>query len=162
MYLTYLIKTGHKWLGRSIGLLLFLFYSVQVYSQPIVHTAGDAWQLKVDSAFSLIKKYDPEKYILLDSVCDEVDFWLGEFSSYNIDKEGKSTIYISVKDIKLNSINNLACVLIHESLHLYFRKINLSISHEIEEKICYRYELEFIEKIPNAESWLLIHAKNNS
>ena len=139
--------------------LIFLFTPF-LYSQPIVHTAGDSWQFQVDSAFSIIKRYDPKKYELLDSVCDEVDFWLGDFSSCFY-KQGSSVIYISVNDVKLNSINNLACILVHESLHLYFDSAGLHPPKSAEEKICYAYELDFLRKIPNAEPWLLDHAKIN-
>jgi hypothetical protein len=146
----------------SFLLGLFFIFSFPLHSQPIIHTAGDGWQLKIDSALSVIKEHDPEKYALLDLVCDEVDFWIGDFSSSEVNKEGKAIIYIAVKDVKLNSINNLACVLVHESLHLYFRKSHFRLSKEDEEKACYRYELDFLQKVPKAESWLLNHAKNQS
>ena len=160
------MSTCWKRLGKSLGKALFyvFFFSAvsnSLYSQPLVHVAGDAWQLQVDSAISIIKKYDPGKYELLTKVCDEVDFWMGDFSSCDLAPNGTATIYIAVKDVKLNSINNLACILVHESLHLYFAKQNFRYPRALEEKICYTYELDFLEKIPNAEPWLLLHAKNN-
>jgi hypothetical protein len=60
---------------------------------------------------------------------------------------------VSTKDVKLG-INNLACVLIHESLHLYFLRKGVKMTPTEEENYCYQYELEFIEKLSNPESWL--------
>ena len=78
-----------------------------------------------------------------------------------IDDEGESEeggrIYISVRDVKLNSINNLASVLVHESFHLYIWKRKFILSPKEEENYCYRYELEHVNKLPNLEPWLKSH-----
>ena len=93
-----------------------------------------------------------KEIFLLDSVCQEVSFWISNFSSNElVEKTGR--IYVSTKDVKLG-INNLACVLIHESLHLYFLRKGVKMTPAEEENYCYRYELEFIEKLTNPEPWL--------
>lgn len=74
--------------------------------------------------------------------------------------DGVGKIYISNMDMKIESINNLACVLVHESLHLFFLKKEIKISKKEEERLCYLYELELLNKIPSAESWLIHHTKN--
>ena len=91
------------------------------------------------------------------SVCGEVSFWLSDFSSCELTKEGVGRIYVAVKDVKLNSINNLASILVHESLHLYFRKKQIILPENIEENYCYLYEWDFLAKIPKVETWLLKH-----
>ena len=132
-------------------LLLFLIPFTSL-GQIRVDKAGDGWDLKIDSALTVIKQTDLQKSQLLDSVCQEVSFWISNFSSNElVGKEGR--IYVSTKDIKLG-INNLACVLIHESLHLYFLRKGVKITPAEEENYCYRYELEFIEKLANPEPWL--------
>lgn len=128
------------------------------FAQIKVHPAGDGWHLKIDSAMKLIEKYDPEKYALLTEVCDEVGFWVSNFSSNGINN-GVSSIYVANKDIHLNSINNLACVLVHESLHLYILKKSIRLGKKQEEKTCYLYELEFLNKLPNPEPWLIENTK---
>jgi hypothetical protein len=142
---------------RAIFLFAFLF-PLLVSAQPKVHPAGDGWHLKVDSAMNIIKKYDPEKYELLLEVCDEIGFWVSNFSSNGINN-GVSSIYVANKDIHLNSINNLACVLVHESLHLYILKKSIKLGKKQEEKTCYLYELEFLNKLPNPEPWLIENTK---
>ena len=142
---------------KSLLLILLTLPSL-LFSQIIIDKAGDGWDKKVDSALQLIKKTDIEKYQLLDSVCGKVEFWSSGFSS-NEGKYGeKGIILVAVKDVKLNSINNLAVVLVHESLHLHVLQKGYIIIPEQEEAWCYRYELDFISKLPNPEPWLKQHA----
>jgi hypothetical protein len=132
--------------------LLLLLIPFASSGQIRIDKAGDGWDLKIDSALAVIKKTNPQKHQLLDSVCQEVSFWISNFSSNElVGKTGK--IYVSTKDVKLG-INNLACVLVHESLHLYFLRKGVKMTPTEEENYCYRYELEFIEKLINPEPWL--------
>ena len=139
---------------KAIFVLIFLT-SLTLFGQIKVDKAGDGWDLKVDSALTLIKTTDSAKYALLDSVCSNVSFWLSDFSSCESEEGGR--IYISVRDVKLNSINNLASVLVHESFHLYIWKRKFILSPKEEENYCYRYELELVNKLPNLEPWLKSH-----
>lgn len=136
-------------------LVAFLVFS-PLFGQIKVDKAGDGWDLKIDSALNLIKSKDPLRYSLLDSVCSNISFWLSDFSSCNLEKEG-GRIYVSTKDVKINSINNLAAVLVHESLHLYIQKNQISLDPEKEENYCYKYEMSFVNKLPNPEPWLKNH-----
>lgn len=140
---------------KAIFVLIFLT-SLPLFGQIKVDKAGDGWDLKVDSALALIKTTDPAKYALLDSVCSNVSFWLSDFSSCDLEGE-EGRIYISVRDVKLNSINNLASVVVHESFHLYIWKRKFILSPKEEENYCYRYELELVNKLPNLEPWLKSH-----
>lgn len=132
--------------------LLLLLIPFTSSGQIRIDKAGDGWDLKIDSALTVIKQTDPQKFQLLDSVCQEVSFWISDFSSNEL-VENKGRIYVSVKDVKLG-INNLACVLVHESLHLYFLRKGVQLTPAEEENYCYRYELEFIQKLKNPEPWL--------
>ena len=130
-----------------------------LFGQIQVDKAGDGWDQKIDSAISLIRETDPDKYSLLESNCSKVSFWVSDFSSNEITQEERGIIYISTKEIGLNSINNLAAVLVHESLHLYLSRKGASFPAEKEENYCYKYELEFIRKLPNPEPWLVQHTQ---
>jgi hypothetical protein len=143
-------------MSKVLIFLLFLF-PLYSYGQIKIDKAGDGWDLKIDSALSLIKTVDLQKYELLDSVCQEISFWVSDFSSNELSKEGIGRIYVATGDVKLGSINNLAVVLIHESLHLLFLRKGLDLHPVLEENLCYRYELEFIKKLPNVEPWLELH-----
>jgi hypothetical protein len=140
---------------KTIFLAVFLT-SLPLFGQIKVDKAGDGWDLKIDSALVLIKKTDSTKYALLDSVCSNISFWLSPFSSCDLEPEG-GRIYISSNDVKLNSINNLASVLVHESFHLYIWKRKFILSPKEEENYCYRYEFELVNKLPNLEPWLKSH-----
>lgn len=141
------------------GLLvsLFLILSIPCFSQIKVMKAGDGWDLKVDSALALIAQTDVNVYTRVIDVCDIVDFWISPYSSNNISQDG-NVIYISTGDIKTNSIHNLACVLVHESLHLYYLLHPINQSVDEEELKCYIYELSFINKLSTPEPWLLANA----
>ena len=142
---------------KSLLLILLTLPSL-LLSQIVIDKAGDGWDSKIDSALQLIKKTDIKKYQLLDSVCGKVEFWSSGFSS-NEGKYGeKGIILVAVKDVKLNSINNIAVVLVHESLHLHVLQKGYIIIPEQEEAWCYRYELDFIDKLPSPEPWLKQHA----
>jgi len=141
-----------------IRLLSFLLIS-PLFGQIQVDKAGDGWDQKIDSAISLIRETDSAKYSLLESNCSKVSFWVSDFSSNEITQEEKGIIYISTKEIGLNSINNLAAVLVHESLHLYLSRKGAKFPVEKEENYCYKYELEFIRKLPNPEPWLVQHTQ---
>jgi hypothetical protein len=142
---------------KSLLLILVLLPNF-LLSQIKADKVGNGWDLKIDSAIQLIKKIDIEKYQLLDSVCDRVEFWSSGFSSNEGSFGKKGTILVAVKDVQLNSINNLAVVLVHESLHLHVLQKGYIIIPEQEEAWCYRYELDFIDKLKNPEPWLKQHA----
>jgi len=145
---------------RYLFLLIILFINNLAYSQIVVDRGGDGWGEKIDSALLLIKKHDPKKYALLNSVCKRISIWGGGFSSTE-----DSSILISSSDFKVNSINNIACAIIHESLHLYYERCRemkncpYLLGNVYEEKKCYLYEYDFFCKLPNGEDWLDLHIR---
>jgi hypothetical protein len=145
---------------KGLVINLFLFLAVPCFAQIKIDKAGDGWDLKVDSAIQLIRRVDIDKYKMLDTNCTQISFMISPYSSCQLE-DGKGHIYIAVSDIKLNSINNIAVVLVHESLHLYIAKKGIELIPAKEETFCYMYELNFIEKLTNPEPWLIEHALNN-
>lgn len=140
-----------RWLLAIFTTLLSLNTSAQIK----VADVGDGWKNKVDSALELIKTYDPQKYTILTTYCDHVGYWNGSFST----TEGSSTIMISTREMRAGNVNNIAAILVHESLHLYYLKTNAKLDEYVEEVNCYTYELDFLLHIPNVEYWLVDHAK---
>jgi len=134
-------------------LLFILLFSISSYSQIKIDDIGDNWKGKIQAALELIKTHDTVSYNMVINNCKYITFWVADFSS----TQDSSTILVSVKDIKLNSINNLACVLVHESYHLNILHKNIKYSLNEEESICYNYEYSFLMKLPNVEPWLKEH-----
>jgi hypothetical protein len=126
-------------------------------SQIKIDKAGDDWDLKIDSAITLIKQVDLNYYNVLIKHCHHVEIWNGPFST-NYWNDTTGTIVVSVNDIKLNSINNIAAILVHESCHLLYLKGGIILSEKEEERSCYAYEYFFLLQVPNVEPWLLEHA----
>ena len=137
---------------RICLLILVLFTFNNVYSQITIPAMASQYAKTIDSAITLVKKTDTSVYNRLDSVCDGVDLWLGAFSSY----DGK-IIYISREDVLLG-VQNVAAVLVHESQHLWIWNQGIEVDKPVEEVMCYKYELAFLNKIPNCETYLKKHA----
>jgi hypothetical protein len=136
----------------KIGVLLMFLMPISLLSQINIHKAGDNWDSIVKSALNLIQKTSPEHYIMVVSQVEEIEFWNEAYSS-NTKTNKKGVIVISSKDIALNSINNLAAVIVHESYHLFLTG-NLLPENE-EEYLCYSYELKFLKMLPYVEPDLL-------
>ena len=125
-------------------------------SQIVIDKAGDGWDLRADSALAIIKQTDTTAYKLVLRVCNKITFWSGNYSTNEGYKDTKGTIMISSTDAKAKSLNNIAAVIVHESLHLYLRYRGVEESQK-EEILCYSYEYDFLRKIPNVEYYLLEH-----
>ena len=139
---------------RWIVLLVLTLVSVKLTAQIRVYDMGYGWKPKVDSALKIIKTNDVEKYNVIMKYCRTISFWSGDYST----TEDSNIICISKKDIQYTSINNIAAILVHESKHLEFINTTKIYSEEIEEIVCYEYELNFLKKIENVEPWLIEHA----
>jgi hypothetical protein len=67
-------------------------------------------------------------------------------------------ITIAVNDIKNPNIYNIAAILVHESMHLYIKQLYSKLDPNKEEALCYKYELNFLMKIPGVDPWLVSNA----
>jgi hypothetical protein len=134
---------------------LSIFFPLILSAQINIDDVGDGWKNKVEQALDTVQKYDPEKYTLLMENCEHISYSLLPFST----TESGNTILIAQKEILRGNINDIAAILVHESLHLYLLRNQIKMVFNEEEILCYTYELELLFKIPNVEPWLLSHAK---
>lgn len=137
-------------------MIVMVLSSTICKSQIVIDKAGDGWDLRADSALAIIKQTDTTVYKLVLRVCNKITFWSGNYSTNEGYKDTKGSIIISSTDAKAKSLNNLAAVIVHESLHLYMRFKGVQESPR-EEILCYSYEYDFLRKIPNVEPYLLEH-----
>lgn len=135
-----------------IGILL-IFLPIISFAQITVDDVGDGWARKVDSALAIIEKHDSQSYKHVIENCDHITYWLGGHST----SQYPSSVVISVQDMKINSINNIACIIVHESVHLKLHKKKINVSGNREELIAYTIERNFAERIPGIEPWILNH-----
>lgn len=126
------------------------------FSQIKIDDVGDGWKTKVDSAISLIKRTDKERYEVLVENCSKVEFIIGDFST----TKPPNVIAITTKDMNRGSINNIAAILVHESYHLMLWNKGIKIDPKKEEKEAYTWEYEFLCKLPDVEDWLFLHTVN--
>lgn len=135
---------------KLVWVLLLLLIPLKIFGQIKVDQVGDDWQPQVHEALELIKETDTTTYFFVLKHCHRISFWSGEFSTV----EGESTITISQGDMQLNSIENLACIIVHESKHLEIIQSNITLPLQHEECICYLWEMDFIEKLSNVPDWI--------
>lgn len=140
---------------KILSMLFLLFISSITYGQIRIDDVGDNWSRKVELSLLVIKKYDSEKYKLLNDICENITYSNAKFSSI----EFNNTITLSQSELINYNQNNLAASIVHELRHLLFKKYPQEITYREEEVICYKYEYDFLTKIPNVEPWLLNHAK---
>jgi hypothetical protein len=137
-------------------LLTLLTLSTYSFSQIRITDVGDGWKGKVEQALDTIQKYDKEKYYLIMETCKVVAYWNGGFAT----TESDSIITIPTKEMNNGNIYNIAAILVHESLHLYFLTTKFNLKPNVEEVIAYQHELEFLKKVPCVDEWLVENAKN--
>ena len=130
--------------------LLLLVIPFKIFGQIQIDQVGDNWQPQVAQALELIKKTDSTTYNFVISHCKRISFWSGEFSTV----EGNSTITIARGDMDLNSVDNIACIIVHESKHLEIIQLKLEFPLQYEECICYLWEMNFIEKLRSEPEWI--------
>ena len=125
------------------------------FSQIRIDDIGDGWKAKVEQALTVIQQTDCEKYDLLMATCKHISYSTATFAT----TESGTTILIPRREIVIGNINDIAAILVHESLHLYMLQNKLIMPEADEEVLCYAYELEFLLQIPGVETWLLDHAR---
>lgn len=148
---------------RHIIIVIILFFITNwANAQIVIDKGGDNWSEKVDSALVIIKSTSPKHWKMVEESCDHISMWNGKFSTTQPGKgSAKGTIVISRDDFKLNSINNIAAVIVHESKHLWISRNGITyLSGNAEEADCYLWELEFLQLIPGVEQWLVQHVFN--
>ena len=141
---------------KMIWLLLLILIPCKIFGQIQIDQVGDDWASQVDSALTLIKNTDKETYDFVLKHCKKISFWDGLYSTV----EGNNTITISNGDMKIESIENIACIIVHESKHLEFIQLNLQMPLVHEECICYFFEMDFIKKIRYKPDWIMDNCGN--
>jgi hypothetical protein len=134
--------------------LLYLLLLSTISSAIVVDQAGDNWKSKVDSALVKIQQTDTATWQFVTENVSHISFWNGSFSTTEIDNNGKWSVVISASDIRLNSVNNIACVIVHESYHISIAKQHINLNDCEEELAAYTYEQSFQTKLPDLESWI--------
>ena len=135
---------------KMIWVLLFLLMTSKIFGQIKIDQVGDNWEPQVVQALELIKITDTITYNLVLDYCKKISFWSGAFSTV----ERENTVTIARGDMELNSIENIACIIVHESKHLEIIQLKLEFPLQYEECICYLWEMDFIEKMQGEPDWI--------
>ena len=133
---------------KYLVFILYFFCFHKCFGQIEIDGGFSEWENLVKKSIELVKQTDSSYHQTLVKNCKRISFWNGIYST----TEDKS-IVISILDLKSESANNIACVLVHESKHLELIQTK-SLTQSEEECIAYRYELDFIRKLKNPEPYL--------
>jgi hypothetical protein len=133
---------------KSLVFTLLTIFCITLNAQIKIDVVGDNWEHNVHKALTLIKNTDTTVYNTVIKNCSHIGFWNGNYST----TEGNE-IYITTIEVRDGNIQNLACVIVHESKHIELSK--LSLDSEEEECVCYLYELEFLIKIKDVDLFLI-------
>jgi len=139
---------------KALILIIGLFLATSGSAQITVDQAGDDWKSQIDSALARIKECDSATWNFVLENVSHIGFWNGAFSTTEIDNNGMWSVVVSASDIRLHSINNLACVIVHEAYHVYAAKKHIHNSPCEEEIAAYTFEQAFQTKLPNLEKWI--------
>lgn len=129
---------------------VLIFFCAFVSAQS-VDDVGTGWKSKVDSALMLIDSAGPEFSDEVKRNCKRVTYWIGDFST-SVD----TSVVIAVHDMKLGSVANLACAIIHEAHHMELRRLGVKMPECEEEIECYTRECRFLDEICCEEAWLVV------
>lgn len=132
---------------------LSLLVSLNLFSQIKIDDVGTGWKDSVSAAIKKIEESDPFYHVFLNANCNHISYTMANFST----TEGDSTILISTRQMKAGFVNDIAATLVHESLHLYLKRLNLGLSEREEELMCYKFELMFLFRVLDVEAWLMSH-----
>jgi hypothetical protein len=141
---------------KNAWIVILLCFPSFLNAQIRVDDVGDGWKAKVDSAIKLIEMKNSACYDMLIENCTRVEFILGDRSTVKL----PNTIAITTNDMQLNSINNIAAVLVHESYHLEIARRRVTLSPEKEEYEAYLHEYSFLCTLEKVEEWLFVNAMN--
>jgi hypothetical protein len=139
--------------------LALLLISLNGFSQIKVDRAGDNWHKLIDSALSLIDSTSPYHSNLVKASCNHIAFFNSRYSSNAGRLGSKGTIFVAKGDLEFG-VQNLALVIVHESLHLYYLMKGIKLTEADEELNCYRLELNFLERVQNPDPFLVNHVSS--
>ena len=130
-------------------LILFLLCNITLFGQVKIEGFNSSYQSQVESALLLIKEKDDFKYSRLIEFCKIIKY----SESGTSRTENDSIIVIPQSVLGTESVNKIACSIIHETKRLELRIKKFGYTSKKEEYTCYAYEYAFSCRI-NCEDWL--------
>lgn len=130
---------------RNAITLALLFLSINASSQIIIADEDEILRSRVDSALSIIQTSDISRYSFLLENCDKIDF-----SDYATPISlSNGVMLIPVEMINESSVNEIAGIIVNQSMHLFFINYVIEMDKHLEDITCSAYEIDFLLKIMN-------------
>lgn len=129
-------------------LISLMLFSKSSFSQSIEYNGSNRY--KLEQALNLIKLSDPEYYRVLNFSADKISVSKYMFSYPALDSLGSNWILVQRSYLVEEDYKMIAATIIHESLHLYYRKtgqyVNFKNVYE-EEVQAYSYARNFLIEV---------------
>lgn len=130
---------------RNVITLALLIWTINVSSQIIIADEDEILRSRVDSALTIIEASDPSRYSLLLENCDKI-----AFSNYSTPISlSNGAVIIPVEMINGSTVNEIAGIIVNQSMHLFFINYLIEMDKHLEDIICTAYEIDFLLKISN-------------
>lgn len=144
--------------GALLLCLCILFQAIGLTQIMLIQTSDT---VKINAALAIVKKYEP---VIFEQVITKAHIQFGElpyskdlnFAISNSEANGKTRHWIMLTPRLMNghSVDIVACILVHEAMHLGFNMGLFSSNYlggeqskEDEHVTIYNYELKFLKKI---------------
>ena len=128
---------------RNVITLALLFLTINASTQIIIADEDEILRSRVDSALSIIETSDPSRYSLLLENCDKIDF-----SDYATPISlSNGVVIIPVEMINESTVNEIAGIIVNQSMHLFFINYVIEMDKHLEDITCSAYEIDFLLKI---------------
>lgn len=129
-------------------LISFLFVYTSSFSQTIEYNGKDKY--KLEQAINAIKTADPAYAQILNFTGCKITLTSHRFSTIALDSLGSDWILVQSSYMKDEDYKMIAATIIHESLHLYYRKTGqyTGFANVYEEEVqAYSYARNFLIEI---------------
>ena len=128
---------------RNVITLALLFLTINASSQIIIAGEDEILRSRVDSALSIIETSDPSRYSFLLENCDKIDF-----SDYATPISlSNGVVIIPVEMINESTVNEIAGIIVNQSMHLFFINYVIEMDKQREDITCSANEIDFLLKI---------------
>lgn len=137
------IEKFNSKMRNAIFTIALLILAINASSQITVSGEDEILRSRVDSALSIIEASDTSRYNFLLENCDKIDF-SGYASPVCL---SNGAMIIPIEMINRSSVNEIAGIIVNQSMHLFFINYMIEMDKLLEDITCSAYEIDFLLRL---------------